>query len=219
MVYRNEEELIIQAKNKDETALCELIKKNMKYIKIEAYRVNYTNSVISHEDLINEGIIGLIKAVEKFDLNKNIKFITYAIWWIRQAIFCFVNENSCCVKLTDKAKLKLSQKEKDVLNSTAFIDDDNNNTINLPYVEKGYEEVENNIYYKEFYEMLQKNLTKLEFEILKDYYGVEGRTATLVQMGKKYGVSGERVRQIKKKAVEKIKRKNIFSGEMFNYYF
>jgi RNA polymerase primary sigma factor len=90
-------ELVIKAKKGDKKALDKLIESNLRFVVTIAKE--YLYSKIPLEDLISEGNIGLFKAVEKFDLSKNIKFISYAVWWIRQSIVQSIYENGSIVRL------------------------------------------------------------------------------------------------------------------------
>jgi len=89
--------LAIKAKSGDENALKRLVESNLRFVVTVAKEYQYSN--IPLEDLISEGNIGLIKAVEKFDTNKKIKFISYAVWWVRQSIIQSIYENGSIVRL------------------------------------------------------------------------------------------------------------------------
>ena len=90
-------ELAIKAKCGDKAAMDELIKTNLKFVVSVAREYQYSN--IPLEDLISEGNIGLIRAIDKFDETKNIKFISYAVWWIRQSIIQSIYDNGSIVRL------------------------------------------------------------------------------------------------------------------------
>lgn len=89
--------LAIKAKSGDENALKRLVESNLRFVVTVAKEYQYSN--IPLEDLISEGNIGLIKAVEKFDASKKIKFISYAVWWVRQSIIQSIYENGSIVRL------------------------------------------------------------------------------------------------------------------------
>ena len=89
--------LAIKAKSGDVVALHKLVESNLRFVVTVAKEYQY--SKIPLEDLISEGNIGLIRAVEKFDENKNIKFISYAVWWVRQAITQSIYDNGSIVRL------------------------------------------------------------------------------------------------------------------------
>lgn len=89
--------LAVKAKSGDKDALDKLIKSNLRFVVTVAKEYQYSN--IPLEDLISEGNIGLIKAVDKFDETKKIRFISYAVWWIRQSIIQSIYENGSIVRL------------------------------------------------------------------------------------------------------------------------
>lgn len=90
-------ELAILAKNGDKAAMNKLIECNLRFVLTIAKDYQYGNVEI--EDLINEGNIGLIKAVEKYNPSKGFKFISYAVWWVRQSIMQYIYENGSMVRL------------------------------------------------------------------------------------------------------------------------
>jgi len=90
-------ELAIKAKSGDKNALGKLVESNLRFVVTVAKEYQYSN--IPLEDLISEGNIGLIKAVDKFDETKKIKFISYAVWWVRQSIIQSIYENGSIVRL------------------------------------------------------------------------------------------------------------------------
>lgn len=91
-------ELAIKAKSGDEESLDKLIKSNLRFVYSIAKEYTH-NSNIPLEDLINEGNIGLIRAIEKFDPKRQIKFISYAVWWVRQAIVQAIYDNGSIVRM------------------------------------------------------------------------------------------------------------------------
>jgi RNA polymerase primary sigma factor len=90
-------QLAIRAKAGDQKAMNELVECNLKFVLTIAKEYQYGN--VSAEDLINEGNIGLIKAVNKFDPTKGFKFISYAVWWVRQSIMQYIYENGSMVRI------------------------------------------------------------------------------------------------------------------------
>jgi RNA polymerase primary sigma factor len=94
---KEQNQLAIKAKSGDENALKRLVESNLRFVVTVAKEYQYRN--IPLEDLISEGNIGLIKAVEKFDASKKIKFISYAVWWVRQSIIQSIYENGSIVRL------------------------------------------------------------------------------------------------------------------------
>ncbi len=94
---KEQTELAIKAKAGDRLAMDKLIKCNLRFVLTIAKEYQYGSVAI--EDLINEGNIGLIKAVDKFDATKGFKFISYAVWWVRQSIMQYIYENGNMVRL------------------------------------------------------------------------------------------------------------------------
>jgi RNA polymerase primary sigma factor len=118
LTTQEEGELAVRIRHRDEYALKELVKANLRFV-VSVAR-NYQNQGMPLSDIINEGNLGLIKAAKRFDEKKNFKFISYGVWWIRQAILQALAENSRIVKVplhhvplvqrTGKASEKLQQK-------------------------------------------------------------------------------------------------------------
>lgn len=109
-----EVELAERIKNGDKRAEKELIERNLKFVISVAKQ--YQNEFLQLEDLVSEGNYGLIKAARKFDSSRGCKFISYAVWWIRQSILCFLNEHSRSVrlplnKITQLNKIKKAQEK------------------------------------------------------------------------------------------------------------
>ncbi|MDP2172490.1 MAG: RNA polymerase sigma factor RpoD/SigA [Candidatus Cloacimonadaceae bacterium] len=97
LTREEEHELGIRARDGDPDAMDKLVQSNLKFVVKIASR--YQNRGLSLSELISEGNIGLIKAIEKFDPNKDIKLISYAIWWIRQRIMLAVSEKSSLIRV------------------------------------------------------------------------------------------------------------------------
>src|SRR5438067_12663492 len=93
-------ELCYRVKQNDKSALEELVKANLRFV--VSYAKRYRNAHVLFLDLINEGNIGLIHAAKKYDPDKNVKFITYAVWWIRQAILHALSEQGGAFRLPPK---------------------------------------------------------------------------------------------------------------------
>ena len=97
LTTENEVDLIERYRNGDNKALNILVKANLRFVISVAKQ--YQNQGLSLEDLINEGNLGLIKAAQRFDASKGFKFISYAVWWIRQSIIFALSENSRLVRM------------------------------------------------------------------------------------------------------------------------
>lgn len=243
-----EEEITTRIANGDEQAKQLLIHANLRFVVSVAKQYDYTNIPII--DLINEGNIGLIKAAGKFDPTKGFKFISYAVWWIRQTILQYITDCGRTVrmpinKVTMQNKIKnaftklehLLEREPseyeilEQLKDTNITIEDirtlsysfNDVSLNAPIpgssdenatlldTQSSESDLFNNI--NKFDDkinvyMLMKNLPTREVEILKSFYGLDGEEAkTLDEISKELCLTRERVRQIKDKAIMRLKRK------------
>jgi RNA polymerase primary sigma factor len=234
-----EVELAKRIKNGDQEALNKLVSSNLRFvIKIAK---EYQNQGLPIADLISEGNYGLITAAKKFDHTKGFRFISYAIWWIKQSILQSLNDNSRTVRLPGNIINKLSKIKKQI----EFFEKENHRdpyndeveqistpvcfSYNVTINEDGDEMVnllENNFFkspdtfvdeeeYLKVKEMSKavKGLSDREIEIVNCYYGINGEPMTLEMIGDEVGLTKERVRQIKEGAIRKI-RNNI--GGVFN---
>ena len=242
-----EEALIaLRIKNGDAQALEELIKCNLRFV-VSVCR-NYQNQGLPLCDLINEGNLGLIRAAKRFDEKKNFKFISYAVWWIRQAILQALAEQSRIIKLPlnrvgtihkiGKTQGKLEQKycrlpnskeiaqelniEEDEVQETIKIgnshmsldaplrqgQDDDSKLLDIlhdNHQELPDEQAQKKSLRREIEKVLN-NLTKRERSVVKLYYGIGEETAhTLEEIGMRFDLTRERVRQIKEKALKRLK--------------
>jgi len=237
-----EKHLIKRAKAGDRKAFEKIITSNLKFVVRIANL--YKNRGLSLSDLINEGNTGLIKAVKKFDVGKDIRFLSYAAWWIRQAILKAIAQQAKVVrvpshKLGDSRKIqemeeKLSQKigrlptTKDIadalgikesevfrayeavqrdlsLDAPLSTDEDFvlSNTIETKEITE--ESVMEEIFASEIREHLKK-LSPRQAKVVALYFGLdERRPYTLREIGEKLGISRERARQIREKAIQKLR--------------
>ena len=232
-------------KQGDPKAVQEMVRRNLKYVVTVANK--YRGFGMSLQDLIEEGNIGLIQAAKRFDVSRNVKFITYAVWWIKQAIMHSLAEQSGTVKLPVKQAGKVTRFNKksqemcqdmereptqsEVAKSLGYKDDEINSIMRAyrthlsldtplkndehpPYLD--LLENENLIPYddqimreslsKKVDQMLE-DLSEREATILKMRFGFSGEVKTLEEVGQEIGLSRERVRQIEKRAKERLKSK------------
>ena len=208
--------------------------------------LQYQNQGLSLPDLINEGNLGLIKAAEKFDETRGFKFISYAVWWIRQSILQALAEQSRIVRLPlnqvgslnkiNKALGKFEQENerqpsadelaemidipKDKINDTLrvsgrhvsvdapFVEGEDNSLLDVlpnddsPSADRG---LTNESLSTEIERALQI-LTGREREIIKSFFGIGCQEMTLEEIGERLDLTRERVRQIKEKAIRKLKK-------------
>ncbi len=237
-------ELAIKIKKGDQHALDQLVKANLRFVVSVAKQ--YQNQGLSLGDLINEGNLGLIKAAKRFDETRGFKFISYAVWWIRQSILQALAEQSRIVRLPlnrvgalnkiGKAYSNLEQeferepsaselaKELDmdpsevadtlkisgrhVSMDAPFAQGEDNRLLDVltndkqpPPDQKLMEDsLRNEI------ERALSTLTEREGEVIKLYFGLnKEHSLTLEEIGEKFNLTRERVRQIKEKAIRRLR--------------
>ncbi len=240
-----ERELAKRIRKGDEVALHKLVKANLRFVVSIAKQ--YVNQGLSLADLINEGNMGLIKAAHRFDEKRGFKFISYAVWWIRQAMLQALAEQSRIVRLplnragtlyrigkvarqldqelgrtpeVDEIakKLNLSKEEvrdtMQIANShlsldSSFNNDQEDNTLVDYLADDNQLPPDEMTYANALSEDMQKalaTLTDRERAILVLYFGLEGEEPlTLEDIGKKMHLTRERIRQIKEKAILRLR--------------
>ena len=183
-IQKDEEtKLIIRAKNGDINAQNKILEANLRFVFNIAKR--YKGMGVPLLDLISEGNLGLMKAIKKFDPNRDNKFITYAVWWVRESIKQFIKEN------TTTYTVDCSIYEDDEDAPTNFISDES----------KSEED-----HKKEVISQLLSKLTEREKEIIEKYYGLNGKEEkNLEEIGKELGLTKERIRKIKWSALQKMR--------------
>ena len=189
---RREEQILSEKIQKgDEQALNKLVYHNLRFVVNIAK--NYRNSNVPFADIISEGNLGLIRAAHKFDPTKGVKFISYAVWWIKNSI----NE---CIEKYNRDNETLSYDDYTINKCT---DLDNK----FEQINEDFEEKINNIQSrKDAIESLMKCLHEREIKILTLFFGLNGgREMTLEEVGKEMCLTNERVRQIKDGALSKLK--------------
>ena len=234
-------------KEGDESALDKLTRANLRFVVSVAKQ--YQNQGLSLPDLINEGNLGLIKAAKRFDETRGFKFISYAVWWIRQSILQAIAEQSRIVRLPlnqvgslsriSKAFSKLEQeferepsyeeiaaitdipidKIADALRISGrhvsmdapFVQGEENTLLDvIENVESPRADVQliNDSLRKEIERSLS-TLSDREREVIKLFFGIcLGHGLTLEEIGAKFDLTRERVRQIKEKALRRLRHKN-----------
>ena len=239
-----EVELAQRIRKGDQEALEKLTKANLRFVVSVAKQ--YQNQGLSLPDLINEGNLGLIKAAEKFDETRGFKFISYAVWWIRQSILQALAEQSRIVRLPlnqvgslnkiNKAFARFEQehertpsadelanelelpKEKvtDTLRvagrhisvDAPFADGEDNSLLDVlvntdsPNADRGLinESLATEV------ERALEILTERERDIIRYFFGIGCSEMTLEEIGVKFDLTRERVRQIKEKAIRKLRQ-------------
>ena len=225
-----EVELAKKIKEGDQKAMEELISSNLRFV--ISIAKDYQNSGLPLSDLISEGNYGLIVAAKRFDHTKGYKFISYAVWWIRQSILQSLNENGRMVRLPANVISKITKNKKELemmgANFEEYDHEINNIENDYPYVlslnshvnEDGDELIDviedvssirpDHNLIKEGdmkYEISQalSFLSERERNIIECYFGLSGEKMTLEMIGEEYNLTKERVRQIKEKAIRKLR--------------
>ena len=207
-VLKSKEEEVFLAKRVlegDQDAKDELIQCNLKLV--VSIAKHYVNRGMDFLDLIQEGNLGLMKAVDKFDYTRGFKFSTYATWWIRQAITRALADQARTIRIpvhmvetiNKIARLSLEKPvgEEDDSHIGDFVVDKDN--------ESPYDYANRSMETERINEVLSQ-LTEREARVIRLRYGLEdGRTHTLEEVGKEFNVTRERIRQIEAKALKKLR--------------
>ncbi len=231
-----------------------MTKANLRFVVSVAKQ--YQNQGLALPDLINEGNLGLIKAAEKFDETKGFKFISYAVWWIRQSILQAIAEQSRIVRLplnqvsainrinkiyakfeqeherkptyeelsqeldmpVDKIDDSLKVTNRHISVDAPFAEGEDNSLLdvladdNVPYTDSSliHESLKTEI------KRVLSTLSERESEIVRMFFGVECQEMSLEEIGDKFQLTRERVRQIKEKAIKRL-RQTTRSNLLKNY--
>ena len=210
----------------------ELLEGNLRFVITVSKQ--YQNQGLDLSDLIAEGNYGLMKAIENFDWTKGLRFISYAVWWVRQSILQSLNENARTIRLPVNVVQELHRAKKELDSAGVALPEKFATlpyTINLdnPLNEEGDTllDILNNpnaeladaglstedTLKKKLLEMLDV-LDNRERVIIEDYFGLTGNTRTLEDIGGDFSLTKERVRQIKEKALRKLRNE---TSSLFDY--
>lgn len=247
LVPDEEVELARKIKNGDEQALEKLTKANLRFVVSVAKQ--YQNQGISLQDLINEGNVGLIKAAKRFDETRGFKFISYAVWWIRQAILQAIADQSRIVRLPlnqvgtiNKIKKEIARLEQDLQRPPTFeeisesidlaeykiaeimkmntytqsidspIAPDEDTKFIDTFIYDNDEDTDTHLIHESLSSEINDVLSTLsekEREIVKMFYGINNsHEYTLDEIGDKFDLSRERVRQIKERALKRLRQES-----------
>ena len=250
-----EAELAVLIRNGSQKALEELTSANLRFVVSVAKQ--YQNQGLSLPDLINEGNVGLLKAAKRFDETKGFKFISYAVWWIRQSILSAIVEYSRLVRLpinkvntynklnaavtnfnqeyerepseaelADLLDLKVEEVAKMMaggrrhLSTDAPVTEDSEATILDLFVDDQDGRPDMSLMDESLQKEIALGLSQLsprEVEVLSSCYGLNGKTAaTLEEIGDMYGLTRERVRQIRERAIRRL-RKSVNKNALKSY--
>ncbi|MBQ4223846.1 MAG: RNA polymerase sigma factor RpoD/SigA [Prevotella sp.] len=238
-----EVELAQRIKKGDRDALEKLTRANLRFVVSVAKQ--YQNHGLSLPDLINEGNVGLIKAAEKFDETRGFKFISYAVWWIRQSILQAIAEQSRIVRLPlnqvgsvnkinkilnqfeqenerrpsiyeiaesvdlpqEKIEDALKVNTKHISVDAPFVDGEEQSLLDiLPNADSPMADTE--LVMESLRNEINRALLTLserERRIIEAFFGINQPEMTLEEIGEKYGLTRERVRQIKEKAIRRLR--------------
>lgn len=240
-----EVDLAQRIKKGDQIALEKLTKANLRFVVSVAKQ--YQNQGLSLSDLINEGNLGLIKAAQRFDETRGFKFISYAVWWIRQSILQALAEQSRIVRLplnkvgslnkinrafseleqeferepssdelaelleipTEEVETTLGVAARHVSMDAPFVDGEDNSLLDVlenSKTPKTDRELEYNNSLSTEIERSLGTLTERQCDVIKLYFGIGvEHPLSLEDIGERFGLTRERVRQIKDKAINKLR--------------
>ena len=244
MISAEEEvELAQQIRKGDKKALERLTRANLRFVVSVAKQ--YQNQGLSLPDLINEGNLGLLKAAERFDETRGFKFISYAVWWIRQSILQAISEQSRIVRLPlnqvgsvnkinreinrfeqanerrpsieeiaekidlpeDKIDEAMSINGHHISMDAPFVDGEDNSLLDImPNSDSPMADM--SLVAESLKAEIQNALSVLnerERNVIEASYGINCPELTLEEIGEKFGLTRERVRQIKEKAIRKLR--------------
>ena len=244
ITVEEEVELAQAIKKGDRKALEKLTKANLRFVVSVAKQ--YQNQGLSLPDLINEGNLGLIKAAEKFDETRGFKFISYAVWWIRQSILQALAEQSRIVRLplnqvgslnkigkvlsrfeqenerrpsaeelaeeldipVDKITDTLKVSGRHVSVAAPSVEGEDNSLLDV-LVNEDTPNTDGTLMYESLSREIDRalaTLTERESDIIKMFFGIGCQEVTLEEIGDKFGLTRERVRQIKEKAIRRLRQ-------------
>jgi RNA polymerase primary sigma factor len=244
ITIENEVELAQRIRKGDHAALDKLVRANLRFVVSVAKQ--YQNQGLSLPDLIDEGNLGLIKAAEKFDETRGFKFISYAVWWIRQSILQALAEQSRIVRLPlnqvgslnkiNKAFSRFEQENErlpsaeelaheldipiDKISDTIkvsgrhisvdapFVEGEDNSLLDVlmnddsPVADQ---KLMSESLLNEINRALNSMLSERESDIIRMFFGIGYQEMTLEEIGDQFGLTRERVRQIKEKAIRRLR--------------
>ncbi len=247
MISADEEvQLAIKIRQGDRAALERLTKANLRFV--VSVSKQYQNQGLALPDLINEGNMGLIKAAERFDETRGFKFISYAVWWIRQSILQALAEQARIVRLplnkigvinkinrafseleqkyerppsvdelaealecsTEDVRQSLSNSGRHVSMDASLVEGDESSSSMYDLLPNdSVPGPENELVIESLRKDIERSLTTLtsrEGDVVRMYFGLSGKyPLTLEEIGEKFDLTRERVRQIKEKAIRRLK--------------
>lgn len=237
--HERQEEIFNQLKNpqiskSDKSKLFdELVVGNLRFV-ISVAKM-YQNQGMDIMDLISEGNIGLIKAAEKFNPTSGLKFISYAVWWVKQSIMASLNENARTIRIPSNLvqEAQKQKKKEQVLEEDNYLISDEIPvpSNNLPYcvglfseinedgdtlidvipnkdAESPEQFINSNDEIKKKVDLMLGILDERERTIIIKYFGLTGTESNLEDLGEEFGCTKERIRQLKDKAIKKLRNES-----------
>jgi RNA polymerase primary sigma factor len=210
----------------------EILEGNLRFVITVAKQ--YQNQGLDFPDLIAEGNLGLMKAIQNFDWTKNLRFISYAVWWVKQSILQSLNDNARTIRLPVNVVQDLHRAKKEIENTGGVLEDrfqnlpsmidldmhinEDGDTL-IDIIKNNDAEMPDEIFNTK--DVLKQKLMGLldylddrERVIVEDYFGLSGTPRTLEDIGGDFNLTKERVRQIKEKALRKLRND---SSILFDY--
>jgi RNA polymerase primary sigma factor len=228
IIMKSEETSLIEKKRIEE----ELIQGNLRFVITVAKQ--YQNQGLELPDLIAEGNLGLMKAIKNFDWTKDLRFISYAVWWVKQSIIQSLNDNARTIRLPVNVVQDLQRAKKEVEQNGKKLDDKFSALPSIINLDMNINEEGDTLVdiiqnhnaeapdaYFDTKDILKQKLISLldvlddrEKVIVEDYFGLSGTPRTLEDIGSDFNLTKERVRQVKQKALRKLRNE---STELFDY--
>jgi RNA polymerase primary sigma factor len=205
-----EKRLLKKCKKGNLKAKNEILEANLRFVFDIAK--HYTGRGVPISELISDGNMGLLRAIEKFDESKDVKFISYAVWWIRQAMLESIKKRNAI----SFVEIEPNTDNDSSIDKKLIEDDEDdvsfNNDFSNENDEKSMEVSENQ---RNIITSLIDTLSDRERDIVENYYGInDKKELTLTDIGKKYNLSSERVRQIKLNAIRKLRSKILLYDDL-----
>jgi RNA polymerase primary sigma factor len=224
-------------KNEKEKLKSELVTGNLRFVVSVAKM--YQNQGLDLLDVISEGNIGLLKAIERFDPTSGLKFISYAVWWVKQSIMASLNEHARTIRIPSNLVQEAQKNKKNEIpdEEKYFINYSDEPTTNLPYCVGLYKEIneegdqlidvirnpneDNPENILNTTEEIKKRVSYIlsvlddrEKVIIEKYFGLNGIESNLEDLGEEFDCTKERIRQLKDKAIKKLRNE---SYSLINY--
>lgn len=236
--YERQDEIFLLLNNKNidkklkKELFDELVVGNLRFV-ISVAKM-YQGQGLDIMDLISEGNIGLIKAAERFDPTSGLKFISYAVWWVKQSMMASMNENARTIRIPSNLVQESQKQKKKELNEEDkyYINNSDESAIsNLPYCIGLYKEINEEgdqlidlipnkeaqspdeilntpEEIKKKVNMMLSVLDEREKTIIEKYYGLTGVECNLDDLGEEFGCTKERIRQLRDKAIKKLRNES-----------